>query len=61
MADPVPGIMHDPEKMKGLAQHLREQADKLEAQAEKLKGQKFGGCAPGCWNTFSTCQYVQPA
>lgn len=55
-----PGLLHDPETLKSLAKQLREEADRAEARAEKLKsGEMEVGCAQGCWNTLSTCVYIE--
>lgn len=61
MAEETAGILHRPDALRSLAKQLREEADRAEARADGLeKGVQKVGCAPGCWNTLSTCIYVQP-
>lgn len=61
MAD-KPGLLHDPEYLKGLAKQLRTEADRAEARAKRLQsGQEQVSCLPGCWNSLTTCFFIQPA
>ncbi len=60
MADNV-GLLHDPKALHGLAKQLRSEADRAEARAKKLEaGDLKASCLPGCWNSLSTCIYIQP-
>jgi hypothetical protein len=55
------GLLHTPEYLISLAKQLREEANRAEARAKNLEsGNEKVGCTPGCWNTLSTCIYVQP-
>lgn len=61
MADSA-GHLHQPDYLRGLANQLRDEADRAEARAKRLEtGAEQVGCEPGCWNTLSTCIVVQPA
>ena len=55
------GILHDPESLKGLAEQLRDEANRAEARAELLSSGKMKPtCESGCFNILSTCMYIQP-
>lgn len=55
------GYLHDPNDMRALAKQLREEAQRLESQADQItQGKMQARCAPGCWNIRSTCFFVQP-
>ena len=48
--------MHDPEHLRGLAEHLRKEADRCEVVALELEsGEMAASCVPGCWWVYSTC------
>jgi len=55
------GHLHQPEYLQGLAEQLRQEADRAEARAKRLSsGDEKASCASGCWNILSTCIQVQP-
>lgn len=56
-----PGLLHEPEHLRSLANQLRAEASRCEARASRLeRGEEAVGCSPGCWNVLSTCIQVQP-
>jgi hypothetical protein len=56
-----PGLTHQPDYLRGLAEQLRAEADRAEARASRLaSGTEKASCNPGCWNMFSTCIQIEP-
>ncbi len=56
-------ILHNPDELRSLAVQLRAEATRAEARAEKLTKEMMPRprCAPGCWNSLSTCIMVETA
>lgn len=56
-----PGLLHQPDYLRGLAEQLRAEAERAEARAARLAaGEEEARCLPGCFNILSTCIAVQP-
>ena len=55
------GYLHNPEALRKLAQQLRDEAERCEAQAMKVeRGEMERGCLDGCFYLRSSCFFVTP-